>query len=180
MKHVAIIVDWYGPYEDRRDAARAARDFAGPGLYLAAGKCAYERIRRIQYIGITGDLTSRLLRPHHKLDQITKEAEYWLGEVGSVGIPGRKAKVTDRRLDLAEWAHSYFLNLPLNERKKSVPDSPVTVLNRWWRIDCETPWIRRRLPDWPDLIDYRGRQHGAQIAWLGGRRIRVSTRNGNS
>ncbi len=176
MKHIAIIVDWYGPYADRRDAGRAARDFAGPGLYLAAGKCIYERTRRIQYVGIAGYLTARLLGYHHKLDRITREAEYWLGEVGSVGIPGRKVKVTDRRLDLAEWAHSYFLKLPLNERKKSPPDSPVTVLNRWWRINFETPWIHRPLAEWPDLIDYRGREYGAHIAWLGGRRIRVNTR----
>ena len=176
MKHIAIIVDWYGPYASRQSAIVASRDFAGPGLYLAAGKRPYERSRKIQYVGITKHLTTRLSRPHHKLAQITRDAEYWLGEVGSVGIPGRKAKVTDRRLDLAEWAHSHFLALPLNERKRKLPDAPVTVLNRWWRADYDTPWIRRRLSGWPDLIDFRGRDYGAQLVWLGGKRIRINTR----
>lgn len=174
MKHIAIVIDWYGPYWERRSASLAGGDF-GPGLYMALGKCAFERTKRLQYVGTTKKLNVRLARQHDKLDLITKEHEYWLGEVGSVGIPGRKAKVTDRRLDLAEWAHSHFLKLPLNERKRTLPDGPVTVLNRWWRTDYETPWIHRPCSLWPDLIDYRGWSYGAHIAWLGGRRIRVNT-----
>ena len=96
-----------------------------------------------------------------------------MGEVASFGIPGTKKKVTDVQLDLAEWLHSYFLELPLNERKKeNPPDSPATVLNRWWFKDYETPRQKRPHKDWPDVIDFSGKEYGAKVVWYGGKLVR--------
>jgi len=92
---------------------------------------------------------------HHKLSRITRELEIWLGEVASARSPGRKIKVTDRILDLVEWAHIYFLKLALNDKKReNPPDDPITVYNRWWDKDYKTPCEQRPHEDWPDIIDF--------------------------
>jgi hypothetical protein len=169
-RHIAIVVDWFGPFgfEEARAIARA--DFAD-GLYMLIGKVKYQKANaKLQYIGVAKGLYARLSRQHHAVPRLTRDLNIWLGEVASMGIPGRKRKVVHTQLDLAEWAHSYFLGLPLNERKVANPPSlPVTVLNRWWQRDYETPRKKRPHRDWPDLIEFTGIDYGAKVAWLGGR-----------
>ena len=93
------------------------------------------------------------------IPEISKLSEIWLGEVASIGIPGKKKQATDLRLDLSEWCHSYFLQLPLNDKKTvNPPKEPVTIINRWWFTDYETKRNRRPHPDWPDIIDYWGKE----------------------
>jgi len=170
MKSVVAVIDWYGPY-DKENAQRAASDF-DDGIYLALGKQAYEREVQMQYVGLASDLASRINGYHHKLPEITRDLEIWLGEVVSPRTPGRKIKVTDRMLDLSEWSHAYFLQLPLNQRKKTnPPDLPITVYNRWWKTDFETP--RRHHPHggWPDLIEYLGDGYDAKLVWFGGQQL---------
>jgi hypothetical protein len=106
------------------------------------------------------------------LPLINRGRRIWLGEVISPRTPGKKMKVTDRMLDLAEWAHAYFLQLPLNDRKKATPpDFPITVYNRWWHSDLETPYLRRPHIDWPDIIDFLGMEYQAKLVWFGGSQI---------
>ena len=166
MKSVMAIVEWYGPYS-HEDAQEAALDFED-GLYIAIGKRKYQRSLDVQYIGLASSLRSRLSTDHHKLPQITRDLSLWLGEVTTPRSPGRKIKVTDRMLDLVEWAHIYFLQLPLNDRKKSnPPDHPITVYNRWWKSDYESQYKRRPHKNWPDLIDFAGSECEAKLVWFG-------------
>lgn len=168
-KHVAIVVDWYGPYSIE-NARKVAKEHFSAGLYCGIGKIKYQKSPSdLQYIGITKDLYSRIIdKKHPKLSLITQECDVWLGEVASFGIPGTKDKVTDTQLDLAEWLHSYFLQLPLNDKKTgSPPDTPATVFNRWWQKDFDTPRQKRPHKNWPDLIDFTGIEYGAKVVWNG-------------
>lgn len=170
MKPVVAIVEWFGPYS-LQEAQSATFDYED-GIYIALGKTVGQRVSCIQYVGLASDLKTRLNGCHHKLPLITRELQLWLGEVVSPRTPGRKIKVTDRMLDLTEWAHAYFLQLPLNDKKKSgPPDRPITVYNRWWRKDYVTPYRRRPHRDWPDVIDFMGTEYHAKIVWFGGRQL---------
>ena len=170
MKSIVAIVDWCGPYSVE-EALPASFDYED-GLYVFIGKTSYERQTSVQYIGLASSLARRLNSPHHKLPAVTKDLELWLGDVASPRSPGRKIKVTDRMLDLVEWAHIYFLQLPLNDRKKSSPpDYPITVYNRWWRQDYETRYKKRPHADWPDLIDYLGAEYDVKLVWFGGKQV---------
>lgn len=171
MKPVVALIDWFGPYD--LDGARTAGFDYEDGIYCVIGKTAYARASHLQYVGLATSLRSRLTGAHHKLPLVTRDQEIWLGEVVSPRTPGRKIKTTDRMLDLAEWAHAYFLQLPLNERKKaSPPDRPITVYNKWWRADdYEIPYLRRPHHEWPDIIDYLGREYPAKVVWFGGSQI---------
>ena len=112
---------------------------------MLIGKSKHQKSKsKLQYIGIANDLSKRLNSKHHAISHLSKELAIWMGEIGSVGIPGKKSKIKNIQLDLAEWAHTYFLDLPLNLKKtKNPPDQPVTVLNRWWNKDYETPRKKR-------------------------------------
>lgn len=170
MKPVVAVIEWYGPYtlEDAREASFAYAD----GIYIALGKTKNQRASRLQYVGLASDLPTRLNGSHHKLPLITRDREIWLGEVVSPRTPGRKIKVTDRMLDLSEWAHAYFLQLPLNNKKKATPpDRAITVYNRWWKRDFVTPYKRRPHNSWPDMIDYVGPDYDAKLVWFGGKQL---------
>lgn len=166
MKHLAIVINWYGPYS-LDDARQVARIDYSSGLYLGIGKViGGEGPSKPQYIGLSKNLGRRLAR-HHKLPSITQDAKIWLGEVATAEPGGKRAKVTQTTLDYAEWLHAYFMALELNEKKrKSPPDRAVSVFNRWWKKDYETPWLRRPHADWPDLIDYVGPDYPV---WFGRR-----------
>jgi hypothetical protein len=47
MKHVAIVVDWFGPYTSVKDAACAARKDDTASLYLVVGKVKHQKGKRI-------------------------------------------------------------------------------------------------------------------------------------
>jgi len=171
VSHIAIVVDWYGPYSF--DEARlAAKNDYGDGLYLVIGKKKGEWEHYIQYIGVSQNLSGRVNSAHKKIHMVTCDRTLWLGEIGSIGLPGKvnSKTVIDLRIDLAESAHIYFLQPRLNDRKAyHAPKLPVTVLNRWWKTDYETPRKKRPHQGWPDLIDYTGIEYGARLVWFGGR-----------
>lgn len=177
-KHLAIVVDWYGPFtvQDALDAAK--KDGFKAGLYVGTGKTPYARgDAKPQYIGLSKQLSTRL-KNHHKLPSISRDAKIWLGEVATAEPSGKNAKSTAASLDYAEWLHAYFLQLPLNEKKtKSAPDRAVTVLNRWWKTDYNSPWVRkpRSLSIWPDLIDFINTAYPAKIVWFGKKQKRVNS-----
>jgi hypothetical protein len=102
---------------------------------------------------------------------VVRERQIWLGEIATAEPSGRKLKVTKATLDYAEWLHARFLNLPLNLAKtKSLPPRGVTVLNRWFNTDYETPRGRRPHKDWPDLIDFPDLEElPARAVWFGSR-----------
>lgn len=174
MKPTVALVNWFGPYS-MDDASPASFDY-DDGLYMAIGKCHYERQVSLQYMGLASSLSRRLNNAHPKLEQVKNDVSIWLGEVESPRTPGRKMKVTDRMLDLVEWAHIYFLELPLNEKKRqNPPDGQVVVYNRWWKTDYETRFEKRPHADWPDLIDYSKGEADTRVVWFGGKQLRIKS-----
>jgi hypothetical protein len=172
QRHLMIAINWYGPYKDLDEARECARYDYEHGLYLAIGKCHGERTKRLQYIGIGKKIHTRLNNRHHKLPLIVREREVWLGEIATAEPSGKRLKATRTTLDFAEWLHARFLNLPLNEKKtKALPNRSVTVLNRWFGLDYETP-KRRPHKGWPDLIDYPDFDLPARSVWFGVRQRR--------
>jgi len=170
MKPVVAVIEWYGPYT-LESAQTASFDYED-GIYLALGKTRSQRNIQLQYVGLASNLKARLNADHHRLPEISRDMSIWLGEVVSPRTPGKKIKVTDRMLDLAEWAHAYFLQLPLNKAKKAnPPDRSITVYNRWWKTDFETPCRQRPHKNWPDIIDYIDKDYDAKLVWFGGRQI---------
>jgi hypothetical protein len=165
-KPIAIVIDWFGPYQQLDEAKSAARKDYDDGLYMLIGKQKYEKKRRLKYVGLAKDLESRLKKDHPAISRL-RECIIWLGEVATAGVSGPKRKTTEQRLDLAEWALCYFLKLPLNTKKRNnPPPQPVTLLNRWWCKDFETLRKNRPHKDWPDIIDYVGKDWGARTAKL--------------
>jgi hypothetical protein len=171
MKAIVAVIEWYGPYcfDEAKEAARENYD---DGLYMVVGKRKNKQKNLMQYVGIASELDSRLSKNHHKIPEVTREQVIWLGEVISPRSPGRKLKVTDKMLDLIEWAHVYFLQLPLNNKKKTnPPDREIIVYNRWWHRNFETQYIKRPHIDWPDIIDYQGTKLNSKLVWFGGKQL---------
>ncbi|AOU97982.1 hypothetical protein BI364_08400 [Acidihalobacter yilgarnensis] len=171
MKSIVAVIDWYGPYTI--EAARSASKFDyDDGLYMVMGKTKGQKLKKLQYIGIASDLHVRLNGKHHAIPKVSRESEFWLGEVASPRTPAKKMKVTDRLLDLAEWAHVYLLELPLNTKKRSSPpDREIIVYNRWWKKNYETPYKKRPHKDWPDFLEYAGPDYGSKMVWFGSRQV---------
>lgn len=161
----AIVVDWFEPLRGVEEARHAITN-AGfeDGLYMLIGRIRYQKKRgELKYIGIAKTLLNRVRSQHPAISVLTQECTLWLGEVSSIGRYQRKP------LESAERAHIYFLQLPLNKRKKkNPPPEPVTVLNRWWGKDQDPSVRRRNRPDrgWPDVIDYDGITHGRERGYL--------------
>ena len=167
MKHFVVGVDWYGPFT-RAEAIAEAREVGVGGLYLAIGRCGRQTVSKPQYVGLSRNLAQRL-QIHHKLPLLRPDMQLWLGYPATAEQSGRRAKVTPRTWDDAEWCHAYFMALPLNERKAGAPPQQnVTVLNRWWHADGR-PRSRRPHSSWPDLFDFMGLERRSRVVWFGGR-----------
>lgn len=164
--HIGIVVDWRGPYNGIEGARKVTGSGYEDGLYLFIGKQKYQKSPpKLLYVGISDSLQDRLTPQHEKLSYIAGEPIIWLGEIASYGIPGRASQ---NLLHLAVWATAYFLQLPLNSKKTyNPPNHPVTVVNRWWKKDYQTPRKQRPHPNWPDMIDFMGRGYGGRVGWLG-------------
>lgn len=171
LKAIVAVIEWYGPYTFE-EAQKASRFDYDDGLYMVVGKRKNKQLNLLQYIGIATYLNSRLSKNHHKIPKVTRDQFIWLGEVTSPRSPGKKLKVTDKMLDLAEWAHVYFLQLPLNKKKKAnPPDRAIIVYNRWWQKDYETQYLKRPHKDWPDIIDFQGTEIKSKLVWFGNKQV---------
>ncbi|WP_345335076.1 hypothetical protein [Ferrimonas pelagia] len=124
--HTTVIVEWYGPYT--YDEICENPDWEN-GLYLATGKLKYEREATIQYCGITEGSYIGRLKNHHKVHEITKEQEFWIGEIAYPSNASRHF------LEMAESMIIYFWQPELNERKKLSLPKPVTLINKWYKKD---------------------------------------------
>ena len=169
MKHIVVKIDWYGPYKNMAEAKGAAQSDFDDGLYLAIGSLKNKKKNKIRYVGLSKNLAGRVSNTHETLSKLVEPYEIWLGEVGSTGIAGPKTQTTDLHLDLAEWCHVYFIDPYLNDKKRySPPKKPVTVINHWWEKDYESLLKKRPHKDWPDVIDFLGKEYGAKVVWFGG------------
>lgn len=170
-KHLMIAIHWFGPYATLDEARAAARGDYRDGLYICIGRRLRQRTTRVQYVGLSKTLHTRLNERHHALQHVARARQIWLGEIVTAEPSGRRLKVTRATLDYAEWLHARFLSLPLNAAKtKGLPPRSVTVLNRWFGRDYETPRGRRPHKDWPDLIDFPDLEGvPARAVWFGSR-----------
>ncbi|OJY73251.1 MAG: hypothetical protein BGP09_19805 [Rhizobium sp. 60-20] len=166
-----IAIHWFGPFKSLDDARQSAKEELGSGLYMCTGRVKSQRSVQLQYIGIGGTVHTRLVNSHHKLSEVTDSRQIWLGQPSSAEPSGKKLKMTQATLDYAEWLHAHFLKLPLNEKKtRKPPERPVTVLNRWFKTNYETPYRNRPHPDWPDLVDYPWFDDmPTRLVWFGGK-----------
>ncbi|MGL5237809.1 MAG: hypothetical protein ACRC8O_07270, partial [Plesiomonas shigelloides] len=77
-EHTTVIIEWKGPYSYEEIETQSE---LCDGIYLATGKLKYEREATIQYCGITeGSFINRFKR-HHKVGEINREQEFWIGKV---------------------------------------------------------------------------------------------------
>ena len=146
---VAVIVDWYGPYDSFNSFRASAREWAENTriLYMALG--AYNKIR---YVGLTEKPGSRFYNHKKLLDDGNKA--FFVGEIVTQGISGRRASKRAPDLDLAEHALISYLVPELNERRTQVALSDcVSVFSRFFDPDDgETPVMP--LPKFPLVIAY--------------------------
>jgi hypothetical protein len=175
-ENIATVVDWFGPYvgSDRTTLLQTARTAAqadyGRGLYAAVGHGLEVRRgpRTLLYMGVGDPLYTRLNGSHHKLSTFSLSS-LWLGEVSVAGVPGRRRKKINPHLDIVEWASTYFLECPFNERKRRTPPhTSCVVVNRWWGIDYETE-AERPVARWADIIEYDAARGTANLVWFGAR-----------
>jgi len=146
--HTTIIVNWRGPllYNEIEENP----DW-GNGLYLATGKLKYDRESTIQYCGITEGSFIKRFKNHHKVHEINREQEFW---IGSVNYPN---DATRHYLEMAESIIVYFWQPELNERKKLSMPKPISIINKWFKKD-NSPRLRQHpmCKDLSDVISWDG------------------------
>ncbi len=70
MRHLAIVIDWYGPYSVQEAIIAAKNDGYSSGLYIGIGKQFNERgTGKLQYIGISKNLATRIA--NHLFNTVT-------------------------------------------------------------------------------------------------------------
>lgn len=119
-------MDWRGPYSY---AEIEEKPELGNGLYLATGKLKYEREPSIQYCGITEGSFIGRLKSHHKVHEINRGQEFWVGEIKYPNEASRHF------LEIAESIIIYFWQPALNERKKVFAPKPITLVSKWFKKD---------------------------------------------
>jgi hypothetical protein len=115
-------IAWAGPFT-RQDFTITENAW---GLYFFRGKCKGQRSSRIQYCGITEQYYRDRFRNHHRLYDVTRDLEIWLGRIVS---PGRLSR---SHLEQAEHMIIHALQLPLNEQCKATEPPPTTIISQWY------------------------------------------------
>ena len=146
--HTTVIVEWRGPYSYREIADNPSW---GRGLYFATGRIRYGRVATIHYCGFTEGSYVTRLRNHHKVHEINREQEFWLGEVVCPSDASRYF------LERAESMFIWFWLPRLNDKKTKHPPTPTTLINWWVRKNGE-PRLRRHpmYRDLPDVVSWDG------------------------
>lgn len=126
---LAAIIDWYGPYRSL-DALRQIANQCGEGrwVYMAFSETA--RSGSVRYIGETTSTSSRF-RQHHKLVKVDNPL-FFLGEITSQGVSGRRRSSKPTDLRVVENALIYILQPDLNERNKSCPSDCISIYSRFF------------------------------------------------
>lgn len=149
ISHTTVIIDWHGPHTY---AEIEKNSEWGGGLYLATGKLKHGREATIQYCGITEGSFIGRFKSHHKVHEINRDQEFWLGEIK---YPN---EVSRYFLEIAESIIIYFWQPALNDRKKAFPLKPITLINKWFKKDG-TPRLRQHIlcKELSDVISWDGK-----------------------
>ena len=106
MKHLAVVVDWYGPYTPEEARASSRIDYES-GLYLGIGKRKHQKSSAVpQYVGLSKNLALRLAT-HNKLPDISRNARFWLGEVATAQPPVPMSPETTTSSELLKVASAH-------------------------------------------------------------------------
>ncbi len=159
---VASIVDWYGPY-------RSYRRFVSEAHQIATNRCVYMGVGgtadklRVLYIGLSTRPNTRFANHHALTNPDIKQ--FFIGEITTSGLPGRRRKKVPTDLDATEHALIAYLSPELNVRRKNtLPEDCVSVFSRFfgrnnWEKPKPTPYF------FPPLIafnTYSGEWHPEQ------------------
>ncbi|MFS1438711.1 hypothetical protein [Shewanella sp. 10N.286.48.A6] len=146
--HTTVIVDWRGPFSYQEIEENS--DW-GNGLYLATGKLKYEREATIQYCGITEGSFHGRFKNHHKVHEINRQQEFWIGEINYPNDASRHF------LEMAESIIIYFWQPELNEKKKISIPKPITLISKWFKKDS-TPRYRQHsmCKELDDVLSFDG------------------------
>jgi len=162
------------------------------GIYLAIGTLSLAKVEqrwkhliqqsRLQYVGI-GNVVARLRKKKHPIRAFLGRCDQiWVGALGSypspADAPAIGQKIHDNQLELAEALLAYFLEAPLNQRKREhVCPPPGILFNRWFRVDRQRiePFAGSPHHSVPDIVvwPYDGPADTA-IALAKARQVRMS------
>ena len=127
---VASIVDWYGPY-------RSYERFVSEAQQIATNRCVYMGVAgptdnlRVAYIGLSTRPNSRFTNHHALTNPGIKQ--FFIGEITTSGLPGRRRKKVPTDLDATEHALIAYLSPELNIRRKNTPpEDCVSVFSRFF------------------------------------------------
>ena len=147
--NVTLIIEWQGPYT--LEELKEDSDW-GDGLYIATGKLKNKQTEEIQYCGITEGGFFYRLSNHHKINEITRNQRFWIGDIVYPKRPSRD------HMELAESIIIYFWQPTLNERKKVSPPKPITIIGHWLKSDGSPRFRQHPLcKDFDDVLSWDGK-----------------------
>ena len=151
---IAVIVDWYGPYHDYQSFRASASHWGPNSKVLYMGTSNHNdgtNMASVGYIGLSANPSTRF-QNHQKLQSPTI-SQYYVGEVTTAGIPGRRTKKTAPDLYAAEGALIAMVQPSLNDNRKKPPNDCVVVYSRFFGTDDLA--LPERTPVWfPPLVAY--------------------------
>jgi hypothetical protein len=147
---IAVIIDWYGPYTSLESFRAVVKKD-----WTSVSKCIYMTYGRgniANYVGLTSRPAGRFA--NHPNVESPDNIRYFIGEIITQGIFGRRSKKTKPDLDLAEHALicSLMPKFNVNRRYQNLTDC-ISIFSRFFDgSDYEKPI--NPLPKFPKLIAY--------------------------
>lgn len=128
---LAIIIDWFGPFEDYDEFRQVVKDWHGTDIiYMATGP-----YNRYNYIGISKASKSRFVDHGNMADEDNKR--FWLGEIVSQRVAGRKTKKHSTDLAAVEKFLIHKLQPRLNKHYKNwKPNDCISIFSRFFDKDA--------------------------------------------
>ena len=149
-----IIVDWYGPYYDLTSFRKNARDYAKGDkvLYMAI---APQNV--VEYVGISISAATRFGYHHVLTDYEDDFKSYYIGNIESQGISGKKKEQHPPDLKLAEHMLINVLYPKHNKDHKDMrPKNCGVLYSRFFSDDESRDYetIESPMERFPSFIGY--------------------------
>ncbi len=152
---IAPVINWYGPYSSRAEAAAACTKFGiVDGFYAVKGRSVPLRLLCRRYIGLSNNLRSRLSNKHHKLDKVGRPGiEIWIGQFTQPTLEIAEGSTHALDLSRTEWALIQALRPNFNEALTDQPPKQRMIIRNHHYdpsgalVTGGTPWL-------PHIIDY--------------------------